>query len=200
MTKLLRCGLIGLFVPLLAVADDAGVGVVKDLLAQLWDYQRGNLLDKKYVAFDIPELLVNQYMGYLINTKARLGVTEAVIKITDKNKVQVTCNLDLQQIRAWAPTVINADSPLAGKNSLQVNATASVDITNGTAKVSILSVSEVGGSTGMPVIQELLRIVAYNQPEHFEIDKPIKLPFNLTVALADGVVYGKTPRRTSQGR
>jgi hypothetical protein len=200
MTKLLRCGLIGLFVPLLAVADDAGVGVVKDLLAQLWDYQRGNLLDKKYVAFDIPELLVNQYMGYLINTKARLGVTEAVIKITDKNKVQVTCNLDLQQIGVWAPTVINADSPLAGKNSLQVNATASVDITNGTAKVSILSASEAGGSTGMPVIQELLRIVAYNQPEHFEIDKPIKLPFNLTVALADGVVYGKTPRRTSQGR
>jgi hypothetical protein len=38
-------------------------------------------------------------------------------------------------------------------------------------------------------------VVAKNQTEHFDIDHPIKLPFDLSVAMVDGVFYGKTPRK-----
>ena len=179
-----------------AAGDDVGVGVVKDLLTQLWDYQNGKTGAQKHVGFDIPETLVNQYIAYLIDSQTRLGVKQATIKVASKNQVNVACGLDLRQIKAWDPSVIGEGSPLVGKDELPVNATVSVDIANGMAKISILSASDAsGGTVGQAVIQQLFQVVASNQPEHFDLNKPIKLPFNLSVAMVDGVFYGKTPGR-----
>jgi hypothetical protein len=200
MTRLLQCGS-SLFLALLllcppgkaAAGEDIGVSVIKDLFAQLWDYQSGKTEGRKHVDFDIPETLVNQYIAYLINSQTRLGVQQATIKIIAKNKVDIACSLDLKQIKAWDPKVIGPGSSLDGKDNLQVHATASVDITDGLARVAILSAS--GAPANSSKIQDLFRVVASNQPEHFDLNKPIKLPFALSVAMVDGVFYGKTPRR-----
>jgi hypothetical protein len=178
-----------------AAGDDVGVGVVKDLLAQLWDYQNGKAGGQKHVGFDLPETLVNQYIAYLIDSQTRRGVKQATIKVASKNQVSVACRLDLRQIKAWDPSVIGEGSPLVGKDELAVNATVSVDITNGMAKISILSASDASGAVDKAVIQQLFQVVASNQPEHFDLNKPIKLPFNLSVAMVDGVFYGKTSGR-----
>jgi len=200
MTRFLQCSLI-VFVALLlfyppgkaAAGDDFGVRLVKDIFDQLWDYQNKPAEGKKNVGFDIPEMVVNQYIAYLIDSKTRVGVKAATIKITGKNQVIVDCKLDLAQIRKWNPAAIKSDDPLAGKDALPVTATASVDITNGMAKISILSAISMNG-VSLDTIKALFRTVAMNQPEHFDIDKPIKLPFDLSVAMADGVVSGKTPQ------
>jgi hypothetical protein len=175
-----------------------GVRVVKDLLDQLWDYQKGQTDGKKHVGFDVPEILVNQYIAYLIDSKTRLGVKAATIKITGKNMVNIDCQLDLVQIRNWNYAAIRSDPQLADKDDLEVIADAKVDITNGMATVSLLSARDVGGGIGLDTIKTLFRVVARNQPEHFDIDNPIKLPFDLSVAMADGMFYGKTPRKATK--
>ena len=192
-----RCLCLALLCPLgkAAASDNVGINVVKDLLDQLWDYQSGKAGDKKHVGFDLPETLVNQYIAYLIDGKIRLGAKSASIKISGKNRVTVSCDLDLLQIKAWEPDVIKPGSPLAGKNDLPVSAIANVEITNGTAKISILSIGDAEGLATQSTLQELLQVVASNQPEHFDLDQPIKLPFNLSISIADGVFYGKTPGR-----
>jgi hypothetical protein len=202
MTRFLQCGLIVFGALLLfyppgkaAAGDDVvGVRVVKDVLDQLWDYQSKPVEGKKNVSFDIPEMLVNQYIGYLIDSKTRLGIKAATIKITSQSKVDIDCVLDLNQIRRWGPAVFKSDPLLAGKDDLKVLATTSVDITNGMAKVSIVSAHDATAGISLNTIKALFQVVAQNQPEHFDIDKPIKLPFDLSVAMTNGVVSGKTPK------
>ena len=200
MTRFLQCGssallgLLLLYPPGKAAASDVGVRVVKDLLDQLWDYQSKEAEGKKHVGFDIPEMLVNQYIAYLIDSKTRLGVKAATIKITGKNKVNIDCDIDLNQIRRWSPAVIKLDPLLAEKDDLDVIAEAKVEINNGTATVSLLSARDTTGGIGLDTIKAIFRAIAMNQPEHFDIDKPIKLPFDLSVAMMNGVFYGKTPR------
>jgi hypothetical protein len=201
MTRFLQCGsivllgLLLLYPPGKAAASDVGVRIVKDLLDQLWDYQSGQTEGKKHVGFDVPEILVNQYIAYLIDSKTRLGMKAATIKITGKNKVDIDCDIDLNQIRRWSPTVIKLDPLLADKDDLKVLVTATADITNGIATVSLLSARDTTGSISLDTIKALFRVVARKQPENFDIDNPIKLPFDLSVAMVDGVFYGKTPRK-----
>ena len=200
MTRFLQCGssvllgLLLLYPPGRAAASDVGVRVVKDLLDQLWDYQNGQAEGKKHVGFDVPEILVNQYIAYLIDSKTRLGVKAATVKITGKNKVDIDCDIDLNQVRRWSPAVIKLDPLLADKDDLKVLVTTTVDITNGMATVSFLSARDITGGISLDTIKALFRVVAKNQPEHFDIDHPIKLPFDLSVAMMNGVFYGKTPR------
>jgi hypothetical protein len=145
MKRFLQCGSMVLLGLLLvysagkAAASDIGVRVVKDLLDQLWDYQSGQTEGKKHVGFDVPEMLVNQYIAYLIDSKTRLGVKAATIKITGKDTVTVSCRLDLVQIGKWDAAAIKSDPLLAGKDDLNVTADAKVDITNGIAAISLLS-------------------------------------------------------------
>ena len=143
---------------------------------------------------NVPEILVNQYIAYLIDSKTRLGVKAATIKITGKDTVTVGCRLNLVQIGKWNAAAIKADPLLAGKDDLNVTAAAKMDITNGIATVSLLSAHDATGGIGLDTLKALFRVVARNQPEHFDIDHPIKLPFDLSVVMADGVFYGKTPR------
>ena len=200
MTRFLQCGsvvllgLLLLYPPGKAAVSDVGVRVVKDLLDQLWDYRSGQAEGKKHVGFNVPEILVNQYIAYLIDSKTRLGVKAATIKITGKDTVTVGCRLDLVQIGKWNAAAIKADPLLAGKDDLNVTAAAKMDITNGIATVSLLSAHDATGGIGLDTLKALFRVVARNQPEHFDIDHPIKLPFDLSVVMADGVFYGKTPR------
>jgi len=201
MKRFLQCGSMVLLGLLLvysagkAAVSDIGVRVVKDLLDQLWDYQSGQKEGKKHVGFDVPEMLVNQYIAYLIDSKTRLGVKAATLKITGKDMVTVSCRLDLVQIGKWDAAAIKSDPLLAGKDDLNVTADAKVDITNGKAAISLLSAHDATGGIGLHTIKALFQVVAKNQPEHFNIDHPIKLPFDLSVAMVDGVFYGKTPRK-----
>ena len=204
MTRFLQCGSIILLGALLlyssgkAAASDVGIRVVKDLLDQLWDYQNGQTEGKKHVGFDVPEILVNQYIAYLIDSKTRLGVKAATLKITGKNKVDIDCAIDLNQIRRWSPAAIKLDPLLADKDDLRVLATATVDITGGMATVSLLSARDIAGGISLDTIKTLFRVIARNQPERFDIDNPIKLPFDLSVSMMDGVFYGKTPRKAAK--
>ena len=201
MNKFLLCsllvlGTLPLLYPLRKVAakDDVGVHIVKDVLDQLWDYQSKSVEGKKHVGFDIPEMLVNQYIAYLIESKTRLGLNAATIKITGKNKVDIDCDIDLIQIRRWNPALMKLDPLLADKDDLKVFAAATVEITNGMAKVSIVSARDATGGVGLEVIQKLFRLIGQRQPEHFDIDQPIKLPFDLSVAMTNGTVSGKTTK------
>jgi len=194
-TRCLAAGCAAILLWHAAAASSEGIETIKSTLAKLWEYQAENGKDRGWkLSFGFPELAVNEYIKYLIATNARPGVKEAEVHFAGNNVVDLTCTIDLDQVRLWDPKAIPEDSPLRARGTLKVNSKIDVKVTDSLATFSVVSAKEVGGDTPMPVIATLFRVVALHQPEHFDIDKPIRLPFPIKqVKIGSGSVSAETP-------
>ena len=172
-----------------------GIETIKSTLAKLWEYQAENGKERGWkLSFGFPEMAVNEYIKYLIATNARPGVKEAQVHFAGNNVVDLTCVIDLDQVRSWDPQAIPQDSPLRARGTLKVNAKIDVKVNDSLATFSVESAKDMEGDTPMPVIATLFRVVASHQAEHFDIDKPIRLPFPIKqVKIGGGSVSAETP-------
>ena len=172
-----------------------GMETIKSTLAKLWEYQAENGKERGWkLSFGFPEMAVNEYIKYLIATNARPGVKEAEVHFAGNNAVDLTCTIDLDQVRSWDPKAIPQESPLHARGALKVNSKIDVKVNDSLATFSVVSAKDMEGDTPMPVIAALFRVVASHQPEHFDIDKPIHLPFPIKqMKIGNGSVSAETP-------
>jgi len=184
----------GLVVLLLAPAvqaadiDSSSVSIVQNALARLWDYKANHGSERGWsLGLELPEIVINQYIHQLIASGQRQGVLNAQIKFGAGNEVDLACDLDLLKVCAWNGKLCK-QAKLEGRASLPLQAQITMDVSGGVAAVTVTQVTSPGFTGDRALLKKLVETVASQQPEHFELGKPIHLAFPLSAAAHGNVL------------
>jgi hypothetical protein len=188
--------------PPAAVATAAGTGQNKErithvleLLASLWAYDRsGRDRRAQRISFEIPETAINEYIGYALRLGRRPGIESLMVKLLPHNAVQANVVIDFDAVERWNPGTVplRLKPVLHGQGELHLN--AQFQAQDGIFSFT-LQAAEDPAHKPIPteVAAGILRSVAAQQPERYDISEPIPLPFGLQrVWTENQVLYGNT--------
>ena len=151
---------------------------------KLFDDLRAAQADKakgvnKTVNFQLAEREINDYMVYSLKTTPRPGLQSVTIKLFPQNYISTFTVIDFDAVEKWHPgTIPTLLKPiLSGKKSIWVDYRIQAD--NGQATFSVEKAYYNDIRIPAFVVQKAIHVVAARQPEHYDTDKPLPLPFGL---------------------
>jgi hypothetical protein len=134
---------------------------------------------RRRVSFNLSDQEVNEYMQYALRITPRPGMNSVSVKFFPKNYVSTFTVVDFDAIERWKPgTVPSLLRPmLRGKRSVWVDFRFVV----ANSKVTFSVEKAYYDQVRLPAffVQEMIRIIAARQPEHYDTSKPLALPFGL---------------------
>ncbi len=151
-----------------------------DLLAALWNYDRGGHQKSQKISFEIPEAEVNMYLAYALRFAPRPGIESLKVQLLPNSEVKATAVLDLDAVGRWNPgTVPVALRPLlSGRREIQLDAQWQVH-----QGVLTFTLKNAYGpehkEIPRKVAESIIRSIGSRQPEQYDISEPIELPFGL---------------------
>jgi hypothetical protein len=163
---------------------------VQNTLAALERFDRAGRNRKlQEVYFELPESDINQYLAYSLRTTPRPGIEAAKVKLQEHNRVSASLVLNFDLIADWAP-LISSLLHLSGKRVLDVEIVFTVQDSAVTLRFAD---EEQNGAMVRQTLQTLLHVLALQQPERYDISKPIPLPYGLQrLWTSPGMVAGGT--------
>jgi hypothetical protein len=174
-----------------ADVDSNSVSIVQGALARLWDYKANHGSERGWsLGLELPEIVINQYIHQLIASGQRQGVLDAQVKFRPDNGVDLTCDLDLPKVCGWNAKLCK-QAKLRDRPSLPLQAQLTLKVSGGVASVTVKQVASPGFTGDPALLKKLVEAVASNQPEHFELGKPIHLAFPLNAAVHGNVLTVK---------
>jgi len=149
---------------------------VRNILAALESFDRaGRNRNLQEVYFELPESDINQYLAYSLCTAPRPGIEAAKVQLQEHNRVSASVVLNFDRIADWAP-LISSLLQLSGERVLDVEIVFTVQ----DSAVTFRLVDEAQNDPmGRRTLQTLLHVLALQQPERYDISKPVPLPFGL---------------------
>ena len=146
----------------------------------------------KPVSFTLTEREINDYLIYSLKATPRPGVQSVNIKFFPNNYISTFTVVDFDAIEKWKPgTIPTLLKPvLSGKKSIWVDYRLQTNQGQATFSVEKAYYNEIR----IPafVVQKAIHVVAARQPEHYDTDKPLPLPFGLAkVWTAEHQVSGR---------
>lgn len=163
---------------------------VRNILAALESFDRaGRNRELQQVYFELPESDINQYLAYSLRTAPRPGIEAAKVKLQEHNRVSASVVLNFDRIADWAP-LISSLLQLSGERVLDVDIVFTVQ----DSALTFRLVDEAqNDAMGLRTLQTLLHVLALQQPERYDISKPVPLPYGLQrLWTSNGMVAGGT--------
>jgi hypothetical protein len=133
----------------------------------------------KPVNFSLTEREINDYMVYSLRTTPRPGLQSVTLKFFPDNYVSAFTVIDFDAVEKWKPGTIPAllKPVLSGKKSVWVD--YRFQTVNGQASFSVEKAYYNDVRIPAFVVQRAIHLVAARQPEKYDTDKPLPLPFGL---------------------
>jgi hypothetical protein len=159
-------------------AADAPPPVATKFLS-LFDELRAAEGARRHVALQLSDAEINDYMRYALRATPRPGLDSVTVKIFPQNYVSTLTVVDFDAVERWKPgTVPGMLRPvLNGKKTVWVDYRFRTD--NGKITFSVEKAYYQNVRLPAFVVQELIKIVAARQPEHYDTSKALPMPFGL---------------------
>jgi len=173
---------------------EAVVGVL-DILKGLQDFDRnGRNTTLQQISFEFAERDVNEYLAYSLKEVPRPGIRQATVQFFGQNHISTVLAIDFGAVDQWVPGMI----PSFLKPALSGSPTVAVDVVFEVQDSAITfhlepSSAPEGGVMVRNIVASVLDILALHQPERYDTNLPIPLPFGLrTIWTKDRVLGGTT--------
>ena len=157
-----------------------GVALVEDLLASLARFDQNGRDPAQKLGFEIPEKAVNEYLAYALRNRPRPGIGAITVTLLPRNEASSVISIDFDAVQKWNPGILPEPLRplLTGKLALRVN--ARFESKDGSFTVVLKDVHGPDGKL-IPnqVMSDLLRSMGSRQPEQYNPDRPMPLPFGL---------------------
>ena len=186
-----------------AMAAPRRVGVTSDLVSARIEEPSGDVVKvlelfrqlrnvpRQPVSFRISEDEINNYLVYALSLGPRPGVESIKVKIFSNNYVTTLVRLDLDALEKKGAGAILAPFHLLlnGQKDLWLDFRFSVK----DAQMTFTVEKAYYQNTQLPAlfVTQLIRLAGTLQPEHFDMSKPVPLPFNLrSLRTEKGAILG----------
>jgi hypothetical protein len=185
--------------PLVAPAPSSGTGTedavvqIIRLLEDLQAYARTRAPGSQAISFQLPEANGNAYLGYALKTRPRPGLDALALTIQPHNRVSALAVVNFEEVAGWAPRIAEFLLPsLHGRRP--VRADFEFHAEDGVLTFKVLEARAPEGAPLDPhIVDMLIHYLAARQPEHYDISRPIPLPFGLRrVWTQEHLVAGET--------
>lgn len=171
------------------------VAGVLDILQGLQDFDsHGRNRSERQLSFELAERDVNEYLAYSLKEAPRPGIRQATVRFLGQNHITTLVAIDFSDVDQWVPGLIPAllKPVLRGSRTVAVDVVFEVQDSAITFHLEPSSAPE-GGAMVRNIVGSVLDILAQHQPERFDTNLPIPLPFGLrTIWTTDRVLGGKT--------
>jgi hypothetical protein len=143
------------------------------------------------VAFRLTEAEINEYAAYALAVTPRPGLTGIFVKVFPNNYLSTYAIVDFDAVEKWKPgTIPTLLKPvLSGQRDIWLD--VRFQISGGRATYSVEKAYFQSVRLPALFVQQLIRVVAARQPEHYDTSKPVPLPFGLkTLSTASQAISG----------
>jgi hypothetical protein len=157
-----------------------GVALVEDLLGSLARFDQNGRDPAQKLGFEIPETAVNEYLAYALRNRPRPGISAITVTLLPRNEVAATITIDFDAVQKWNPEILPEPlRPLfTGKLALRMN--TQVSSKDGSFTFVLKDVRRTDGTAiRNQVVTDVLRALGSRQPESYNPDGPMTLPFGL---------------------
>jgi hypothetical protein len=135
--------------------------------------------NSEHVRFSLTESELNEYLSYSLQAIPRPGVRSVTVKVFAYSYISTFTVLDFDAIERWKPgTVPMVLRPvLNGKKAIWLD--VRFQAKNGTATFSVEKAYFQRIRLPAFFVEKAIQIVAARQPEKYNTNKPLPLPFGL---------------------
>ena len=148
--------------------------------------------DSKHVSFSLAESELNEYLSYSLQTIPRPGIRSVTVKVFASNYISTFTVVDFDAIERWKPGAIPGllRPVLNGKKAIWLD--VRFQAKNGTATFSVEKAYFQSIRLPAFFVEKMIQIVAARQPEKYDTNKPLPLPFGLKqVSTKEHLVTGE---------
>jgi hypothetical protein len=158
-----------------AAEPSGGAGRVAGLLESL---QRAQAQPQP-VRFDFSEAEINDYIAFALQRTPRPGLAGSAVKFFPGNYVSTFTTVDFAAVESWHPGTIPAvlKPILSGRRRVLVDFPLAP--ADGLVRFRVEKAEFEGIAIPSAVVNEVVRVLAARQPEHYDTTKPVPLPFGL---------------------
>jgi hypothetical protein len=137
-------------------------------------------------AFCLSDTEINDYLTHSVVLTPRPGLQSMTMKVFPNNYVSTFTVVDFDAVEKWKPgTVPKVLRPvLNGRRSIWVDARFRAE--NGAATFTIEKAYFERIPLPALVVQKMAEVVAARQPEHYDLSKPVPIPFGLRRVWTEG--------------
>ena len=153
--------------------------------------QRHNGAKPTRVDFSFTEAEINGYMVYSLKAIPRPGMQSLATKLFPGNYVSTIVLFDFDAVERWKPGTIPLllRPVLSGQKTIQVDYRFQAN--DGKFTFSIEKAYFQTVRLPALLVEEVIKIVAARQPEHFDTSKPMPIPFGVRdVSTGDHTISG----------
>ncbi len=132
-----------------------------------------------HMRFQLTQEEINEYITYALQVMPRPGIDSVYVRIFPNNYISTLTVIDFDAIERWRPGTIPSlfHNVLNGRKTLWLD--YRFQIHEGMATFSIEKAYYQQRPLPQFFVRELVQLVGSRQPEHFDVDEPIQLPFGL---------------------
>jgi len=163
-------------------ADAASVGIqqVQDLLSSLGKFDHDGRPSAQKIGFELPEIFINQYLAYILRTRPRPGLSAMKVTLSPNSQISAETEIDFDELQKWNSGILPEmlKPILSGKRTIKAD--LQFDAKDGFCTFSLKNTQGPDGKALVnKVMMGVLQTLGSRQPENFNPDKPIPLPFGL---------------------
>jgi hypothetical protein len=164
-----------------AYAQDAqpGISPVLQTLCDLWEYEHAGRPPSQRLSFEFPEIYINLYLSTSLKLKPRPGLSSLSVALLPVNRIVATAQVDIRRLMADDPAMIpsNLRPQLIRASSLKAEFTFRIE--SGRLTFAVKPVASDGLEVPGPVLERIIRKLAFIQPERLDTSRPITLPWGM---------------------
>ncbi|MGA3017508.1 MAG: hypothetical protein ABSF62_10350 [Bryobacteraceae bacterium] len=183
---------ISLLVLFTAAAAPVQTPAVIKMLNLFQALQTSQYHDSKHVSFFFTESELNEYLSYSLQTVPRPGIRSVTVKVFASNYISTFTVVDFDAIERWKPGAIPGllRPVLNGKKAIWLD--VRFQAKNGTAAFSVEKAYFQSIRLPAFFVEKMIQIVAARQPEKYDTNRPLPLPFGLRqVSTKEHLVTGE---------
>jgi hypothetical protein len=175
-----------------AAAAPAQTPAVTKMLNLFQALQTSQYHNSQRVSFSFTESELNEYLSYSLQTVPRPGIPSVAVKVFASNYISTFTVVDFDAIERWKPGTV----PVLLRPVLNGKKTIWLDVRfqakNGTATFSVEKAYFQGIRLPAFFVEKMIQIVAARQPEKYDTNTPLPLPFGLKqVSTKEHLVSGE---------
>ena len=183
---------IGILVLFTAAAAPVQTPAVTKMLNLFQALQTSQYHNSQHVSFSFTESEINEYLSYSLQTVPRPGIRSVTGKVFAYNYISIFTVVDFDAIERWKPGTVPVllRPVLNGKKAIWLD--VRFQAKNGTATFSVEKAYFQRIRLPAFFVEKMIEIVAARQPEKYNTNKPVPLPFGLKqVSTKEHLVTGE---------